>query len=135
MSDNVKVFEQYSLKTEPQSTVEQDNQPEYRAIGIEKTGDRQSRLRIHYVDGTVDVFSYTHLLEISCTDEQHLLLGFSNCMLLLEGEHMEELIEPLQDEKVRYLVCFNNNYYAQPEAGEVIIEGVTRQNLNELMRP
>lgn len=135
MSDNVKVFEQYSLKTKPKSASEQDNQPEYRAIGLDKTNDRQSRLRIHYVDGTVDVFTYAHLLEISCTDEEHLLLCFSNCMLMLEGTHMEELIEPLQDEKVRYLVCFNKNYYAQPEADAVIIENITRQNLNELMRP
>ena len=56
MSDNVKVFEQYSWKTKPKSASAQDNQPEYRAIGLDKTNDRQSRLRIHYVDGTVDVF-------------------------------------------------------------------------------
>lgn len=129
MSDNVTVFEQYSLKSRPKSAQEQDNQPEYRAIGLDKTNARQSRLRIHYVDGTVDVFSYTHLLEISCTDEQHLMLGFSNCLLLLEGIHMEELIEPLQDEKIRYLVCFNSNYYGQPKGDEPVIEAITRQNL------
>ena len=129
MSDNVTVFEQYSLQTRPKSAEEQDNQPEYRAIGLEKTGDRQSRLRIHYADGTVDVFTYAHLLEISCTDEQHLLLCFSNRIILLEGTHLEALIEPLQDEKVRYLVCFNGNYYAQPAADEVVIETITRQNL------
>jgi len=45
--------------------------------------------------------------------------------ITLEGKQLNKLIEPLHDEKVRYVQEFNATRFDAPEDGEVVIEKIT----------
>jgi len=127
MSDNVThIFNRYTPQGERTA---------YKACGLDRSRDRQTRLCIHYQDGTIGVMAYAHLLEISCTSHQYLALFYSNVILTMEGRNLIALIEPLQDEKIRSLHCFHVKYFIEPAEDEPIITRILRQGLHEVGRP
>ena len=128
------IFELYSVKSGPVHA----DEPEHasaadRAVSLDRSRDRQVRLCIEYADGTSDMLPYAHLLQISCTSDQHLILCFSHCIISVEGQGMKRLREPLMDEQVRFLRCYNAKHHAKPEDGEPVIDSITRQNIREIM--
>ncbi|MEM7132180.1 MAG: hypothetical protein AAF702_38090 [Chloroflexota bacterium] len=142
MSDNITVFERYANKVKPEEDHEQNSRfanpvagtqkPFYQAAEMIKSSKKQARLFIEYADGTKNSFSYAHLLETPCTSSKHLMLCFSHCILSLEGEGIEELLEPIGDQQVRYLHCYNSKRFTQPEDDALIIDTMTYESVREM---
>jgi hypothetical protein len=145
MSDNkTSIFDQYTASkamTAADVAAEEsagesgaDDRATYHAFGVSKIHERQTRLRIHYQDGTVAVMSYAYLMEVLCTSQQYLSLIYTSTILTLEGRHLEALIEPLQDEKIRSLHCFHAKYFADPAEDAPVITRIERQGAQDLAR-
>lgn len=134
MTGNVRtIFEQYTATETPTEATEQPEDPRtYRAHTIES---RRSvpRMRIHYQDGKQAVLAYAYLVEAICTSHQFLSLIFTHCVLTLEGRHLDQLIGPLQDEKIRALHCFRTTVYDDPAEGAPVITRITRQHPHEVL--
>lgn len=117
----------------PNTTAERDGQ--YLAYTHEPTNKRSpARLRIDYGDGGVALMSYAYLMEVYCPSHQHLSLIFTNVVITLKGHHLDQILEPLQESKVRTIVCFNPVRYEQPEAGTPLINTIKRESLQEAAR-
>lgn len=107
----------------------------YQAVHVDKSRV-QSRLRLDYGDGrTVRILSYAYLIEVMSSSHQRLSLVFSNDIVTLKGRHLEALLDPLQDERVRSITRFHPGRYARPEAGEPVIEEIVQDNIGELRKP
>ena len=127
------IFEQYTTTETPLEATEPTDDPRtYRAHTIES---RRSvpRMRIYYQDGKQAVMAYAYLVEAFCSSHQFLSLVFTHCVLTLEGRHLDQLIGPLQDEKIRALHCFHAGHYDDPAAGAPVILRITRQHPHEVL--
>lgn len=138
--DNVSVFERYASKAK--EITEQDNisladvagteKPVYQAVGMVKSKVKQTRIFIEYADGTKNTLPYSHLLETPCTSSNHLMLWFNHCIISLEGEGIEALLEPFADQQIRYIRCYNSKRFQPPEDGALIIETLTYESMKDL---
>lgn len=105
----------------------------YKAAFIFKSKNRQ-RLRVHYANGLrVKVLSYAYLIEVVSTSHQWLTLIFSSTIVTLKGRHLDQLIESIQDEQVRALVCFRPGIHPEPARGEPCILEIEERSLNQLV--
>lgn len=105
----------------------------YKAAFIFKSKNRQ-RLRLHYANGMrVKVLSYAYLIEVVCTSHQWLSLVFSSTVITLKGRHLDQLIEPIQGERVLALVCFRPGIHPEPAKHEPCILEIEEHSLNELV--
>lgn len=105
----------------------------YKASFKFKSKARQ-RLRLHYGNGIrVKVLSYAYLIEIVSTSHQWLTLVFSSTIVTLKGRHLDQLIESIQDEQVRALVCFRPGIHPEPATGEPCILEIEEQSLNQFV--
>lgn len=138
MSGKVRtIFEQYTNTEAPPPDVEAatetaDDPRTYRAHTMES---RRSvpRMRLHYQDGTVAVLAYAYLVEAFCSSHQFLSLIFTHCVLTLEGRHLDQLIGPLQDEKIRALHSFHAGHYDDPAENVPVITRIVRQHPHEVL--
>jgi hypothetical protein len=106
--------------------------PSYQAYTVEVRRG-VSRLRIHYQDGSIGVLPYAYLVEVMYSSHQYLSLIFTRCVLTLEGRHLDRLIEPLQEERIRALRCFHAKEHELPGDGEPVIHHITRQHPSEIL--
>ena len=105
----------------------------YKAAFKFKSKARQ-RLRLHYANGArVKVLSYAYLIEVVSTSHQWLTLIFSSTIVTLKGRHLDQLIESIQDEQVRALVCFRPGIHPEPAKGEPCILEIEERSLNEFV--
>lgn len=106
---------------------------DYEAAVNDPTNRRTpARLRLTYGDGTIALMSYAYLVEVLCTSHQALSLIYTNVAITLEGRNLTQLIEPLQEEKLRALTCFNARRHNEPAADKPVITTITRQSLQDL---
>lgn len=105
----------------------------YRAYGIDAPQKRPALMSIYYGDGRIGLMQKSFLTEVLLTSHQHLSLIFTGCIITLEGQHLEQLIELLQDEKVLSLHCFNPKLHDSPPEGEIIILKIDRRAANEVL--
>lgn len=105
----------------------------YKAAFIYKSKGRQ-RLRLHYANGLrVKVLSYAYLIEMVATSHQWLTLVFSSTVVTLKGQHLDQLIEPLQDERVRALICFRPGIHPEPEGHAPCILEIEERSLHQFV--
>jgi hypothetical protein len=105
----------------------------YKAAFIFKSKNRQ-RLRVHYANGLrVKVLSYAYLIEVLSTSHQWLTLVFSSTVITLKGRHLDQLVEPIQTERVLALVCFRPGIHPEPGKYEPCILEIEEQSLNQLV--
>ena len=105
----------------------------YKAAFKFKSKARQ-RLRLHYANGIrVKVLSYAYLIEIVSTSHQWLTLVFYSTIITLKGRHLDKLIESIQDEQVRALVCYRPGIHPEPAKGEPCILEIEETSLNQLV--
>ena len=105
----------------------------YKAAFKFKSKARQ-RLRLHFGNGVkVKVLSYAYLIEVVSTSHQWLTLVFSSTIVTLKGRHLDQLIEAIQDEQVRALVCFRPGIHPEPARGEPCILEIEEKSLNQFM--
>ncbi len=105
----------------------------YRAYGIDAPQKRPALMSIYYGDGRIGLMQKSFLTEILLTSHQHLSLIFTGCIITLEGQHLERLIDLLQDEKVLSLHCFNPKQHDRPPEGEIIILKIDRRAANDVL--
>lgn len=99
----------------------------YLAMVVDPQNRRQpARLRIVAGDGVVSLLSYAFLSEVHCSSPTRLSLIYAHCAFTLEGRHLDRLIDKLQEDKVRALICFNPKHHDYPEDGTPLITRVTR---------
>jgi hypothetical protein len=123
------IFQQY---TNPETPVEDsEEQPSYRAFMEARR--HVPRLRIHYRDGSIGLLPYAYLVEVLCTSHQQLSLIFTHCVITLEGRHLNQLIDPLQDERIRALHCFNAKEHKLPGEDSPVIKHIARQHPSEVL--
>ncbi|MEZ4713119.1 MAG: hypothetical protein R3A44_38370 [Caldilineaceae bacterium] len=104
----------------------------YQAVFADKS-KTQTRLRLHYRDGlTVRLLNYAYLLEVMSTSHRFVSLIFSSTVVTLKGRHLDRLLEELQDERVRALVCFHPGRFEAPEEGESCILEMKDVSLHEV---
>lgn len=149
MSDNVtSIFNRYAPPEQPETQAEdpaqsgaeqasqaapQEAQQAYQACQEDKSRDHQTRLKLYYADGTVGLLSYSYLVEAVSTSHQYVSLLFTNVMITLEGRHLTELIDLLQDERIRWLRCFHPARHQTPEDGAPVITRMVREMLHEVL--
>ena len=99
----------------------------YQAMTVDPQNRRQpARLRIVAGDGVVSLLSYAFLSEVHCSSPTRMSLIYSHCAFSLEGRHLDHLIDKLQEDKVRALICFNPKHHDYPDDGTPLITRVTR---------
>lgn len=105
----------------------------YKAAFITRSKNRQ-RLRLHYANGMrVKVLSYAYLIEVVATSHQWLTLVFSSTVVTLKGRHLDQLIQPLQGERVLALICFRPGIHPEPAKHEPCILEIDETSLNQFV--
>ncbi len=103
----------------------------YKAAFIFKSKSRQ-RLRLHYANGVrVKVLSYAYLIEVVVTSHQWLTLVFSSTIVTIRGRNLDQIIDSIQDERVRALVCFRPGIHPEPASHEPCILDIEERSLND----
>lgn len=105
----------------------------YRAT-LPAKSKREVRLRLQYVQGKkVRLLSYSHLNEILLTGHQWMSLIFTHTVVVLKGRNLDQLLDTLQDEQARALVCFRPQEHDEPDLHEPCIREMTDMALNDFM--
>lgn len=139
MSDSVTaLFEKYAQKTwaEPAPADRQEplqqEESHYQAYGLDKAGDRQTGIRIHDSNGTIELISYAYVMRVLCTSHQFLSLICTDGVITFEGRYLTALVELIQDGKIRSLHCFHPRQYSEPEKGQPVILRIERSSRQEI---
>ena len=73
------------------------------------------------------------LTEVLLTSHQHVSLIYANCIITLEGQHLDQLLDLFQDEKILSLHCFNPKLHDKPADGEILITKIERRSSGEVL--
>lgn len=88
----------------------------------------ETRLLLDFQQGTRMLVSYASLTEIIFTYENFLGLVFPYYSITLFGYNLTELIEPLQEQRVRSVQAYVSNLFFKPDdPGAVLIVGMERK--------
>lgn|GEM_PF-6751575 len=137
MTDNqtkvVSMLDQY--RTSPKASEKPAELPEraYKAYGVDAPQRRPTLVAIHYGDGQIGLMQKSFLTEALFTSHQHVSLIYTNCIITLEGRHLDLLVDLLQDEKILSLHCFNDKLHDKPQEGEILITKVERRSSGEIL--
>lgn len=83
---------------------------------------RESGVKLYYEDGvTQEVLFYGYILRAISTDESHITITSTEGVYLIEGQNLSEILDQLQDQKLRFLRAYNGHIHAQPAANAPII--------------
>ena len=138
MSDNqssvVSILDQYKLKAktaEPLPTPESSR--DYKAYGVDAPQRRPTLVALHYGDGRIGLMQKSFLTEVLLTSHQHVSLIYANCIITLEGQHLDQLLDLFKDEKILSLHCFNPKLHDKPADGEILITKIERRSSGEVL--
>jgi hypothetical protein len=140
MNDNntIDFFKKYAVSAPadmPEETPPEADDGNYRAFGLGAQGRGETRLKFYEQSGLIALLSYAYLTEVVCTSSQFINLIYTNCVIILEGRNLTPLVDLLQDDKLRYVRCFDPVRYPEPATGEPVILSITRDGLYEPTRP
>lgn len=109
---------------------------DYRAT-LPAKSKREVRLRLIYPQPhKVRLLAYSHLNEVLCTGHQWLSLIFTHTVVVLQGCHLDQLLDDLQEERARALVGFQPPHHVEPGPGEPCIRKITDMTLSDFaMQP
>jgi hypothetical protein len=105
----------------------------YKAYGVDAPQRRPTLIAIHYGNGSIGLMQKSFMTEVLLTSHQHVSLIFTSCIITLEGEHLDQLLELLQDEKILSLHCFNLKVHDKPAEGEILITKIERRKSGEVL--
>lgn len=139
MSDNEQsVFTRYAGKPQTRlEVIDGGRQPgvksTYKAYGIDKPNNRRSRILIecNTVDKLKVSLPKSYLSEVQYSAERFICLMFTSSVFLIEGEHLDEFFEYLDEEQIRSIHGFNPHLHEVPAEGEAIITRIRRMGLQE----
>ena len=140
MSENRQgVFTRYAAK--PQAKLEvidggrqNTENSNYAAYGIDKPNNRTSRLRIELnnADRTVYSMAKSYLVEVQFSAKRFVALVFTNCVFMLEGANLDDLIEKLDDDEIKSIHGFNAKLHSTPPEDKAIITSIRRISIQEM---
>ena len=123
-----------SLLDQIKPTTTNDSRPmqRYKAFGIEHNKKRQTRLDIRRKDGNGTLLYYPYISTIEYSGSQHLSIIYHGSVMNFYGKKLDELIEPLQDEKIRYLQEFDPKIHTESLLkDEVVIKQIEFMSIAE----
>lgn len=123
MSDNV--FDR-RRDPAPVDTVRDDGKIPYHAFGTGKI--IPVRLRLIDEHGRIFQVRYFLLDEQIYANHQWLSLIFSHVVVTLHGQHLDQLLDPLQQDLVDWIACFDDNRHVPPAPGEALVKEIIRQD-------
>lgn len=102
-------------------TVTPGSQEPYRAHMEHMNGKKPLlALEIRFIVGSHwegKIIPYSQIRTIEYTGHQWLTIPCVEYLITLEGEHLDELLDDLQDQRVRMLQVFHPNYFEPPPEG------------------
>lgn len=96
----------------------------YRASGNSLQDKVALSLEIRFIVGSHwegKIIPYSQIRTIEYTGHQWLTIPCMEYLITLEGEHLDELLDDLQDQRVRVLQVFHPDYFEPPPEGKPCI--------------
>lgn len=128
MNDNLRnVFERHTdptpspSKPSPQLEVIKGGKQPYKAYGADAPKNRSRFLDIDYGNGQVGGIAKAYFTEWCCTEGKMLSLLFTTCVIEIEGEHLEKIVEMLREDTLGSIHCFRPKHHEPPAEGQAII--------------
>ena len=116
------IFERYSTN---RSTEDEDPR-HYKAFGTyQASSHRELYIDVRDKNGDGYLVSYSYITRIKYTAGRLVSIVGTDFGITLEGRELNKLIEPLHDERIRYVQEFNDSRFNVPEDGDVVIEKIT----------
>ena len=134
-SSKVSILEQYKKAKTPETlpAPEPESGRAYKAYGVDAPQRRSTLVAFHYGDGRIGLMQKSFLTEVLLTSHQHVSLIYTNCIITLEGQNLDQLLELFQDEKILSLHCFNPKIHDKPAEGEILITKIERRSSGEVL--
>lgn len=100
--------------------------PPYEAYDRGQAGPRrENAVKIYYEDGvTQEVLFYGYILRAISTDDSHIAITSTEGVYRIEGQNLLEILDQLQDQKLRFLRAYHPYLYAEPAANAPVIYGI-----------
>lgn len=139
MSDSqhkvVSILDQYKVKAQASEAAQAEPTPgkDYKAYGVDAPQKRPTLIAIYYGDGQKSLVQKSFMSEVLFTSHQHVSMIFNNCVITLHGQHLDNLLELLQDERILSLHCFNPKLHDKPAEGEILITKIERRGPGEVL--
>lgn len=130
-ADNVvNILDQYRAKPKPADAHTPDGASKraYRAYGVDAPQKRPTLISIHYGGECKTLIQKSFLTRMEFTGHQHLAMIFSDCIITLEGRHLDQLELLFQDEKILSLHCFDAKIHDKPAEEEILITSIQQIN-------
>lgn len=132
-SNKVSILEQYKKAKTPETPPAPESGRTYKAYGVDAPQRRPTLVAFHYGDGRIGLMQKSFLTEVLLTSHQHVSLIYTNCIITLEGQNLDQLLDLFQDEKILSLHCFNPKLYDKPADGEILITKIERRSSGEVL--
>jgi hypothetical protein len=113
------------------SSPEPEDDGVYKAFTTGGQGRGETRLKLVHGNGMVTLMTYAYLVEVVSASHESISLVYTNCVIVLMGRNLMELIDLIQDEKLRALHCFNAKKYERPPVDAPVILEIKRLTLKE----
>lgn len=99
----------------------------YEAYDRGQAGSRlENAIKIYYEDGiTIEVLFYHNIRRAILTDVSHISLTSNEGVYTIHGQNLgDELLDQLQDQKLRFIRAYNEHLHTQPAANAPIIYAI-----------
>jgi len=127
MSDNDSATVSFLDKYAP-APPEPESDDEYRAFGMSRSGGDECGIRIHEAGGRLELISYAYIMRVICTSHQGVAIILTDGAVMLLGENLTDVVEYIQDRKIRSLHCHRPNHDNEPQPGAPVIRTVERRS-------
>lgn len=101
----------------------------------EVADEPQWNVSIHNPDLGIMQLSYAHLSKMLLTpvyyDRLDLFFHNIDLVVLLWGEHLDALCDPLQDRTLRKIFTFDENEYLKPKSEETLVKMIRRVSVKD----
>jgi hypothetical protein len=102
----------------------------YQACGKARAGRAVARFDLRYARGEQwegMLIDYLKLRPIEYTGHQRILLPTTEYLITLKGVWLDALLDPLQDERIRFLQQYHPWFFHAPPDGEPLIQEILIQ--------
>ena len=93
----------------PEPPADEQEESGYQAFGISREGPA-TMLDVRQADGTGDLFPLHLLMRVTYTQDRFVSLTFPDCIVTLEGEHLDELVKALHARRVDFVTICRSGY-------------------------
>lgn len=108
--------------------------PSYEAFSL--GNKRQRKLILFSAQGQIiGMPSYTHWGDAYAPAPDHFWLIFNTGAFLIEGNNLSgDILFYLQEDRIRYLQCYHQNFFTMPDESAPLIKRIFRHSFQEFMK-